>query len=95
MGMAGAICSGSKSTFGRDTHGPHASAITVPPIRLLTHSSILCKMATMVQRASHVDETENHPAKTPNEVYDHNGRRRELGDKLRGTQLLHGSPQGI
>ena len=58
------------------------------PIRLFTRSSILCQVAEVVQRTGYVDEAENHPADTPGEIYDYNGRRRELGDQLRGTQFL-------
>ena len=45
-------------------------------------------MAEMVQRTSYVDEAENHTSDTPDKVYDYDGRRGELGDQLRGTQLL-------
>ena len=41
----------------------------MPPIRLFTHSSVLSQVAEMVQRTGYVDETENHPADTPGEIY--------------------------
>ena len=59
------------------TYGLHESTVTIPPICLFTRSSVLCQMAEVVQRTGYVDETENHPADTPCEIYDYNGRRRE------------------
>ena len=40
-------------------------------------------MAEVVQRTGYVDETENHPADTPGEIHDYNGRRRAISSEVR------------
>jgi hypothetical protein len=36
-------------------------------------SGVLCKVAKVVQRASEVEETQNHTTQTPGQVHDANG----------------------